>query len=497
MKLSILIPSEEYRNYAGARIRYSRLRPNLLQLGVDLDFQEVSTFAPERAECDVLLISKCHDAPALVAAEAVSRRGRIVGVDLFDNYFSQISDSRLVRFRNWLTQLLPICDFALCSTQAMANIAASYRPDLPVHVVNDPGDGESGDLSEVLTQKLVRAVDERMIRLAWFGVGDNPYFEVGLSDLAAYGHLLEPLRYRDFDVELSVLTNSRALDAHGLELIAQLPVRSTVQEWTLARERAMLEEAFACFLPVNAQSFSTAKSLNRAVTALSAGCQVISAGYPLYAPLENLTYPGTEIFLSDLIRRQMRLSTGTISDLAQTMNRLASPTREATDLVRFLRRLEPSERLHDLPLALIHAHAINGSTQRLVQAVQGISVASPYCAVDKDFDVLFRGEGSQLIMLLSQGAVDRVRPEVRGRLRSMDRIGSRKLWKLCEPGETLTDFDLPAVGWERGSLPFQLATYHWAMNVMQDRMKEAFGSCRIIVSETSSLPFVVQEQMAS
>ena len=496
MKLRILIPSDEYRSYAGARIRYGRLRLALMELGIGLDLQDISTFAPERAECDVLLISKCHDARALVAAGAVSRRGCLVGVDLFDDYFSQLSDSRLVRFRTWLTQLLPICDFALCSTPTMADVTARYRPDLSVHVVNDPAKGtEFASLAEVLTQKLVRAVDERLIRLAWFGVGDNPYFTVGLTDLAAFGHLLEPLRHSEFDVELSVLTNSRALDAHGLASLAQLPVRANVEEWTLAREKAMLAEAFACFLPVNVQSFSLAKSLNRAVTALSAGCQVIAAGYPLYAPLESFIYTDPGSFVSDLARGLMRLSPGTMLNLDQAMKRVASPAKEANDLAQFLRSLKPSTQSNDL-LVLIHAQARSKPADEIVRAAQGLSVGSPYCAIDQEFDVVFRGNGGELIMLVSQEAADRVRPEVRGRLRSMSRIGSRKFWRLSEDGETLANIDGAANGWERRTLAFKLATYRSAMKVLQKEIKEAFGPCRIILAENSSLPFVAAEELA-
>src|SRR5262245_60762119 len=105
MKVHVLVPSEEYKNYAGARIRYGRLQPRLAKLGIKLTLQDIAEFDPDRAACDALIISKCHDARALVAAAAVANRGRLVGVDLFDDYFSQEADSRLSRFRLWLRQL--------------------------------------------------------------------------------------------------------------------------------------------------------------------------------------------------------------------------------------------------------------------------------------------------------------------------------------------------------------------------------------------------------
>ena len=125
MRVSILVPSDEYRNYAGARIRYGRLQPQLAQLGVSLQLEDVASCRPDQSECDVLLISKCHDARSLIAAAGVSRREKLVGVDLFDDYFSQFADARLFGFRNWLNQLLPICNFALCSTEAMAKVTGA------------------------------------------------------------------------------------------------------------------------------------------------------------------------------------------------------------------------------------------------------------------------------------------------------------------------------------------------------------------------------------
>ncbi len=123
MKLSVLVPSAEYKSYAGSRIRYGRIAPALEPHGIELALEDIGEFNPLTADCDALIVSKCHDARSLVIAAILSDRGRLVGVDLFDDYFSQASDSRLSRLRNWLGQLLPGCDFALCSAAAMAGDA--------------------------------------------------------------------------------------------------------------------------------------------------------------------------------------------------------------------------------------------------------------------------------------------------------------------------------------------------------------------------------------
>src|SRR5581483_1495777 len=186
MKIVVLVPSAEYVNYAGARIRFQWMIPELQRRGGELMLRDIGEFAPNSLEADMIIVSKCHDARALVAAAIMAARDCLVGVDLFDDYFSQSADSRMTRFRNWLSEMLPHCHFALCSTDPMAAVIHNYRPDLPVHVMNDPAlDPHFDDLPEVLSRKLIEARDFRRLIVAWFGIGDNPYFPVGLHDLEA------------------------------------------------------------------------------------------------------------------------------------------------------------------------------------------------------------------------------------------------------------------------------------------------------------------------
>ena len=73
-------------------------------------------------------------------------------------------------------------------------------------------------------------------------------------------------------------------------MLRRLAVPYSVEEWSEERERLLLSRALVSFLPVNAQNFSVVKSLNRAVSALCAGCQVLSSGYPLYESLAPFVY---------------------------------------------------------------------------------------------------------------------------------------------------------------------------------------------------------------
>lgn len=486
MRIAVLIPSEDYKGYAGARIRYGRLKEPLGRLGIELSLEDISAFAPENSDADGILISKCHDARSLVAAAAVSERGGLTGVDLFDDYFSQAEDSRLARYRNWLSQLLPMCDFAICSTPVMADVVGDFRSDLPVHLMNDPAP-EVGfaQLSEQLASKLARARSEQVVRLLWFGVGDNPHFDIGLADLAAYGGELRALANAGLDIELTVLTNERAMDADGLSLIGRSPVRTRVEEWTETRERELLAEAFACFLPVNAQPFSAAKSLNRAVTALSAGCQVLSVGYPLYDALSQWIYRDSTAFQADLQHGTMKHSAASIERFQLAMHTIASAETEASSLAKFLANLNPRVPADATPLILVHGHATNGATHKAVHKLKGFSVASPYCPAQLGYDVIFQKAPGQLVMLVADRAFKALVPTFREQLKEV-RFSDSKYWRVSKGFDWGRSTD-PAGS--EASLPSQLATYRHSLGQIRDLMAQAFGPCRVILSESSPLPF--------
>lgn len=490
MNLTIIIPSEEYKAYAGARIRYLRLESELVRHGVDLTLRDIGQFDPRVASDDVFVISKCHDARSLIVAAVLSQRGKLVGVDLFDDYFSDHQDSRLIGYRRWLSQLIQVCDFALCSTEAMADVVREYST-LPTHVMNDPAADDPHDgLSELLSRKLAEARTSQHIRVVWFGQGGNPYFPAGLTDLAHYGTVLSKLAQNGMGADLTVLTNVGSLTANGLSLIRELSIPVEVREWSEEAESEALHAAMLAFLPVNATAFSRAKSLNRAITALSAGCQVLSAGYPLYAPLDPLIYREVDDFLSDLDVGSPRLSPGTFGVFRKKIDALASASGEASGLAAFLSALRPAPERPRQTLSVIHGHATRGEVHRLAKAIQGLSVATPYCTASLDFDVVFRGGPFSMRMLISKDAARRLLPHQRRRLGATERIRGTRYKMLGESdGRTALE-----TGEQDGpSAPAMLASYPHVLRQIGRRVSEAFGPSQTIISETSHLPFESDE----
>lgn len=488
MKIVVVTPSVEYSRYAGARIRYGRIAPVLAERGTELVLRDIGQFEADNADGDLFLFSKCHDPRSLVAAAILASRGRLVGVDVFDDYFSQLGDSRLSRFRAWFRQMLEICSFALCSTEAMAEVVGGYRRDIPVHVMNDPaGDPNVEELPAILSAKLRRAKETGQLSLAWFGVGDNPHFPVGLHDVAAFGGILRRLGSTGMDVQLRLLTNQRALTGHALAQLRQLPVAPAIEEWSEKREREVLAEAFAAFLPVNLQPFSTAKSLNRAVTALTAGCQLLSVGFPLYSQLDELIYRDPDSLLADLETGSLRLSAERLDVYRDRMSALASSPVEASRLAHFFETLRPSDTAQAM-LALVHGHTTNGIAHKMVQSAGGLSVASPVCTAPLGFDVVFRTTEVGVEMLVAERASLHLLPVARKRTRGATSIGGKKFVSLGNAEEEETTLS-PLAADAEAALPFQLAIYAQAMDQTRARLTAAFGDCRMIVSEMSALPF--------
>lgn len=436
MKIGILLPSEQQKAQAGVRIRYLRMGQAMSRLGYQLELLPIQELTSKAAfRHDAYLISKCYDARAMVAAQVIEEMGKPVGVDLFDDYFSQADDSRFVRLRYWLRALLKHCSYVLCSTPRMKEVAGRYAPALPAHVLNDPSEPhEPEKIADTLRRNLAFARENRRLNVAWFGIGDNPDFPVGLEDLVAYGGELARLRGHGFDVHLEILTNRRAMTPERLALLRRLPLPYTLEEWTEDGERALLQRSLLCFLPVNAQSFSTAKSLNRAVTALSSGVQILSAGYPLYQPFAELIYRDAETFMADLSQGNLRLREETLPLMAERFAELADIDNEAAKFAAFLERqvIPSTKKPASTGAAVIHGKETLGDAHKFAQRLGALSVASPYTTAELNYDLRFRfaENGSGFDVLISSKKTGLLPPELRAGLKEGADILSTQYMKL-------------------------------------------------------------------
>ena len=389
MKFQILIRSEDWLDSAGTRIRYMRLKRDFDALGWKLAINAIGSIYEGLAlNADVYLFSKCDNASALMLAEMLREAGAIVGFDLFDDYVSG-QESLTFEHRNFFQQMIGRVDFLLCSTERIAQVCHAFAPLTPVHVMNDPHGGiDAGSLALSIDAKMKLTQETRVVDVVWFGQGGNPIFPVGLSDAVAFGAELEALEHAGWQVRLKVLANPEALNQAVLGALQSLPVQVSIETWSQAAESEALKRAMVAFLPVNYQNFSIAKSLNRAVSALTMGAQVLAVGFPLYAPLKAFVYRSAEELSQDLQRGKLRLDKSSVGSLSERLVDIADPQQEARALIGFLNGLNvlPAVPVEQRKMrGIIHGSVSTAAIHRLCTSLGWLSLGSPLSRMHQRF----------------------------------------------------------------------------------------------------------------
>jgi hypothetical protein len=423
MRICILIPSVQYMKQAGARIRYQRLLDQLAAIGTELNFTTLDNYATEITASDVYIFSKCYDLRSVLIASHLRNAGRLVGLDFFDDYFTQSADSRFDHMRETMRSLVSIVDFTLCSTLQMEEVVKGLFPDSPFHTLNDPYEYfDPASLGNSLAAKLERARSTSSISVAWFGQGENKSFPVGLRDLASHCADLSGLAATPFKVKLTILTHPNSFRAENLQMLRRIDVPFELEEWSEERERELLGDSLVCFLPVNAQAFSIAKSLNRCVSALTNGAQVLSSGYPLYDLFDDFIYRRPLSLIRDLGAGQLALRIETIGELGKVLQQWSSPMREAHKLAQFLFSLliEKRARTSATPetpghvIALLQGAMSTGASHKVARTLGYLSVGTPYSSGRLGYDVDFRvTDEDHLEVCLAQRASTLLRAELK------------------------------------------------------------------------------------
>ncbi|MEL6584470.1 MAG: hypothetical protein AAFQ36_11615 [Pseudomonadota bacterium] len=495
MKLCIVIPRDEWRATAGVRIRYDRLVEPLRARGIEMELRSIDAFRANAASvADVFLISKCYDARSVALARLLTQSGRPVGIDFFDDYFSQTTDARFVHLRNWLRELRPYLSFALCSTPKMKAQIEPIVDGLSVQVINDPMAGlDTAALGKTLSRKLAETKRTHRLKLGWFGIGDNPHFQVGLDDVFAYADALTTLRNAGYQVELSMLTNTRALTPARLERLSRLPITPHIEEWSETAEARLTRDSLVCLLPVNAQGFSTVKSLNRAITALVGGAQVLSLGFPLYEPLSRHIYGSVAELMADLSAGRIRHSKGKLDDLARTLSEIGSADREADTVASVLKAAQP------VPVAkagvgvVLHGVQSTVAVQKGVQRLGCVSALSPLTAGKLAADVVPRFDIGGVVLEITERAAKHVSENYRDRLREIENRNGVLIYDLrLDPNEVAVSHEVP----EQTRPPFMtrdFARYGRDMRLTERVLAQVFGDDVAVIRSEVRSPYHTAE----
>ncbi len=497
MKIRALVQSLQWLDRAGVRIRYRRIAPRLESLGASITVDVIDNLpAQGLIDDDVVILSKCTDARALLVADSLRERGIVVGVDMFDDYFSP-GISPCHSHREFLRDIASRVDFFLCSTERMREVAREFGAAVPAHVLNDPFDTlDKAVLSRRLAEKREQVIESRRLDIVWFGNGDNPVFPVGLTDVAAFAPALQPLVESPFNVRLRVLTNLRAMRVENLARLRALPLPIQLEEWSEAGEEEARDSSLVSFLPVNHQNFSIAKSLNRGISALTGGTQILSAGFDLYGGIGNFVYRDAKCLLDDLAADSLRLRPETVPSLEISMDELADPANEADRLLAFLRGLiDPSKsgsRLlyanHQSPRAVVHGRRSSGSTAAFCRDRGIVSVGSPFSAAGRRFDMSFefgrRGQGIRI--WVGYPGANAIAPDVRAQLQEANAADSSYPFVMDLP-------NVSAAHALRSLRPFMLASragqmvhYATVMAAIEEIVGTILPGTHVIQSEIES-----------
>ncbi len=482
MRLAILIPSEAFLAAAGMRIRYGRLTGHVTRPGVEIEIRPVGEVIRSASfDCDVYIFAKIFDARAPALAHRLRAAGKCVGQDVFDDYFSQRGDARLARFRDGMAAMAPLTDFAICSTGPMARVLGEALPEVPVTVVGDPVESFAPlDVADAAETKVARARASRRLRLLWFGMGDNPYFPVGLADLVAFAGEIARLRRAGYEPDLTVLTNPRALTPEALAALRTLPVPARIEEWSEMGEEAALHDADVAFLPVNGQGFSIAKSLNRAISALNRGCQVLTPGHPLYADLDGFVYRRAEDLTADLDTGRCRLGRAGLAAFCARIFALADPyalgERFIDAAIGAAARPRPAPAGADADVAVVEGFETGAEIRRDVAALGALVVTSPFLRSRSDAPVrIERQADGSLAVLLAAAAAERLPDGLRARA---GEAGDGRLRLEA------ADCGLAGLFLGDDSLATQVALYPKVMTAIAGFCREALGCGAVVIAES-------------
>lgn len=471
------------------RIRYDRFRDCIADPAVTIAaIPLVKLVAAKTLDHDVYIFCKTFDISALLLARRIRAANKVVGQDLFDDYFSQRLDPRLERFRKWLRDVAPVTQFAICSTPAMVEVVRPYMPGIPIVAVDDPLIGyDPLMVSALAEQKAQRALATRSIELVWFGIGDNPYFPVGLADLVGYEAALARIERQGWHVRLRIVTNRRPFDGGGAELLRAFSDETEFVEWSEEQERTALMAATVAILPVNGQSFSRAKSLNRAITAFNAGCQVLSLGYPLYDRVGDLLYRSIDELTADLAAGRCRVRGDTVATLTERLMQLANPFEAAKAFIR-----EAQAALDAMPakaavlplLCLVNGRVSAIANHKFANSMGGLSISTIFSGATWNFQLRFDQRGTVVVMRAVQALVQRFKLPVH-KDRAPERIGDFDYSEIDVAGlgiEPMRLFLAPK------SPPLHdLALYDDVMRFVSDCCRAAFGPIDLVVAEGSPL----------
>lgn len=296
---------------------------------------------------------------------ALQARGCLVGIDIFDNYYSPSLALRHFGVQCVWNNALINADFCIFSTSFLARYASavSIRKKLSF-VICDPVDSNQGSITRNLKKDKWTQLSllKQEVRVAWFGIDANPYFEVGLADI--YRNIPKLLEIKDSIIKtmgpqammkFSICTKKTKHMEPLLSALWSLGIPAQFIEWSKVACAELLFNTHIVFLPTNNEIFSLSKTHNRLVDSIANNCISYISSNGLYAWLKGDLCIDSP---SDLICFLQKNCTDTDIEILRkkTMDRfeyMINKEDQLSDFVSYLKSNPSSSMHHDGRIALI------------------------------------------------------------------------------------------------------------------------------------------------
>ena len=313
----------------------------------------------------VFVLSKPHKPEYISYMLALQARGCLVGIDIFDNYYAPSIALRHLGVQSVWNNALLNADFCIFSTRSLARYASRVSVnDKPSFIVCDPVERSHVSIPNKLDKGKWTQLSllKHEVRVTWFGIDANPYFEIGLSDI--YRNIPRLIEIKDAIIKsmgpqaimiLSICTRKTKHLEPLLSALWELGIPTQFIEWTKLACAELLSNTHIVFLPTNNEIFSLSKTHNRLVDSIANNCISYISPNGLYTWLKGDLCIDSQ---SDLIYLLVKCKTDADIEILRekTMDRIACMIKEEDqlpDLISYLKSNPSSSMQHKGKLALI------------------------------------------------------------------------------------------------------------------------------------------------
>jgi len=325
-------------NNAGYKIRTKPLTDALKNYDISVEILELSDFIANyqtlKSNCQMVIFSKLFNDLALLLAFELKKTGKILILDLFDNYLAY-SPSCLGRgLQRRMATLVSLADGVIASTENMKQIVQK----LGCHNVIQISDPIQPDLNKEQFFNKWYLSDHELI-FTWFGISGNPYYKAGLIDLIESARRISNL-FRQlapiYKCRLVICTNKNPEIIKVLAVMRSYSIPTSFQVWEPESFELLMSQTHCVLIPTNNTPFVTAKTHNRASTAIVSGCLVLVDDHPEYNQLVPHVYQNWSDFTSDLLTLNREQIVEKVSKAQDFLISIYSPEKITKKLATFL-----------------------------------------------------------------------------------------------------------------------------------------------------------------